>query len=735
MSVSPSPDPSSTLRQAVAAHQGGDLATADRLYAAVLAADPRNADALHLSGVLEAQRGNASGAVERIRRSVDLAPGNPAAHLNLGNALRDLGRVDEALASYERALKLNSRYPQALLNRGKLLSARARHSEALASFDAALRLEPNSAECHYFRGNALAALARYADAIAAYERATKLHPQFAEAHLNRGNALAALGQAEEAIAAFDRAIAVAPKAAEAHYNRGNALERLGLLEAAAESFGRALALRPEYPEALYNRGLVFRNLRRHDESTADFERLVALSPEYPYALGNLLHSRLQACDWRGYDDLVAAVTAAVRAGKRADLPFSFLSAGESPADQLACARLYAAARFPAAPEPLWRGERYRHDRIRIAYLSADFHDHATARLMVELLERHDRTRFELTAISYGPDADSPMRQRLRAAFDRFIDVGGLDDRAAAEQIRHIETDIAVDLKGYTRDARPGILTHRPAPVQATYLGFPGTLGLAAIDYIIADTITIPEAHDSFYEERVVRLPDCYQPTDTRRRAAPAPTRKDVGLPEGAFVFCCFNNNYKITPAVFDVWMRLLAKVPDSVLWLFTDTPAVARNLRTHAETRGVDPARLVFATHASPAEHLARHELADLFLDTVPINAHTTASDALWMGLPVVTIVGGAFVGRVAASLVTAVGLPELATTSLADYESLALKLATDRVALGDMKARLAKGRASSPLFDPDRLRRHLERAYAVMHERSMHGEAPASFTVEPIDH
>ncbi len=373
--------------------------------------------------------------------------------------------------------------------------------------------------------------------------------------------------------------------------------------------------------------------------------------------------------------------------------------------------------------------------MRIAYLSADFRQHPVAHLTAELFERHDRSRFEIIAVDFGGDDGSEMRKRLAGSFDLFIDVRAKSDEAAARAVHDLRPDIAIDLMGHTRDSRPGILAYRPAPVQVNYIGFPGTMGVPFIDYIIADSIVAPFGHQPFYTEKIVHLPDCYQANDTKRAIAQqAPTRQEAGLPEEGFVFCCFNQNWKITAEVFAVWMRLLHAVPGSVLWLMLDNEATERNLRNEAKARGIDPARLVFASRLPIEEHRARHHLADLFLDTLPCNAHTTASDALWAGLPIVTQLGEAFAGRVAASLLTAIGLPELVTHRIEDYEGLALRLARDPILLKAYRDRLNANRLTHPLFDTDRFRRHIEAAYLKMWKIWQAGGQPQSFKVEAED-
>jgi predicted O-linked N-acetylglucosamine transferase (SPINDLY family) len=384
-------------------------------------------------------------------------------------------------------------------------------------------------------------------------------------------------------------------------------------------------------------------------------------------------------------------------------------------------------------QPLWNGAIRHHDRLRIAYLSSDFCSHALSFLMAELFEIQDRARFEVLGISFGPDDQSDTRARLVRAFDQFHDVRSESDLDVAKLLNDLHVDIAIDLNGHTRGARSGILAHRAAPIQVSYLGYPGTMGADFIDYVIADKTVLPFDRQPFYTEKIVHLPDCYQVNDSKRQiAARTPTRHEAGLPDEGFVFLCINNNYKITRPVFDVWMRLLGAVEGSVLWLLQDNADAKENLRKGAAARGIDPARLVFAGRLEPAEYLARYRLADLFVDTLPYNAHTTASDALWAGLPLLTCRGASFAGRVATSLLHAAGLPELATSDLGEYEALALRLATDATLLRGLRHRLAQNRATCPLFDTDRFRRHIESAYTTMWELQQRGESPRSFSVDP---
>jgi predicted O-linked N-acetylglucosamine transferase (SPINDLY family) len=471
-------------------------------------------------------------------------------------------------------------------------------------------------------------------------------------------------------------------------------------------------------------------LQRHTDAVAALDRLLQLEPEFPRAIGERFSHRLHDCDWRGYDAEVARLERALRAGARADDPFNTLRLPLDPDVLLACAETTARDVFPSRAA-LWNGERYGHERIRVAYLSADFHAHATSYLMAGLFERHDRGQFEVFGLSYGPAVEDAMRRRLKNGFEHFMDVSLASDLEIARRLRALEIDIAVDLKGYTRHGRLGILSHRPAPIQATYLGFPGALGTRFVDYVLADRTIIPAAAARHYTERVAYLPHCYQVTDDRREiASSTPSRAACGLPDAGFVFCCMNAVVKITPSVFGVWMELLRTVEGSVLWLLDSHAAATRNLRSEAAARGIDPRRLVFAPRLPQAEHLARYRVADLFLDTLPYNAHTTASDALWAGLPVLTCRGETFAARVGASIDAAAGIDELVTNSLADYGALAVALARDPRRLEALRRKLVDRLRDCPLFDTDLFRRHLEAAYREMHGRQQRGDPPMSFAV-----
>jgi len=575
---------------------------------------------------------------------------------------------------------------------------------------------------HHQRGQLSEAERGYQDVLQADE-------QHADANHNMAVLLYQRGEVAKALAQVDHTLKLYPDSAAAYNTRGVILKSLKRLAESLASYDKALALNPDFIGALQNKSEAYILLGRWDDALACTRKAVALNPNYDFAEGKKVFLELMLCDWSDYKSINHLIER-VRKGEHAVLPFELLPLPATAEDHLKCARTFISAKYPAKP-PVWNGERYNHKKIRIAYLSPNYNKHALAYLMAGLFELHDRSKFETIALSYGVDDKSEIRKRLNGAFDEFIDVRELTDDQIARLIREREIDIAVDLAGVIMDCRMGILASRCAPVQVNYLGYPGTLGADYIDYIIADHIVAPPEKLHAFAEKVVHLQGCYQPNDNKRVIPQkTPSRTELGLPEKAFVFCSFNNNFKITPEFFDIWIRLLKSVDNSVLWLLEGTKTAANNLRHEAQQRGIAPERLVFAPRVSAEDHLARHRQADLFLDTLPCNAHTTASDALWTGLPVVTCLGQTFAGRVAGSILHAAGLPELVTHSLAEYEQLALRLARDPAALAAVKEKLAKNRDACPLFDTARSARQLEAAYTIVWERAQRGEVAESFSV-----
>ena len=715
-----------TVQRAQRLLQSGDLKQAEGLAREVLIEDPRNLDAAQILAVCLARRGAYADALPMLEAVAQAQPANVGARNNLGNALQGAGRYAEALACFDAAIALDPRAAVLHGNRGNALKALGRAHEALASYASAIALAPDHAGHRYNRGTTLHELHRPLEALADLDRAIDLDPGRASSWLNRANVRLELRDLGRALADYEQAIALDPAHARALAGRGVVLRELGRLHDARASFDRALALDPRLAFAHVERARVLRDLQQHDAALAGFAAAVALDAGFPYALGDWVQQKLACCDWDRLDDAFGRVAARIDRGERACAPFPLLALPSSRAQQQACARIFVADRHSAIDGAAQPVAGRAHERVRIGYFSADFHDHATAHLIAEVLERHDRRRFEVTAFSFGPAADDPWRRRIASAVDRFIDVRHVADAAIAAQARALGIDIAVDLKGHTQHARPGIFAARAGRVQASWLGYPGTLGAPYVDYLVADPTLVPPPHRQHYDEKIAYLPHSYQPNDsTKAIAANTPARPEAGLPTQGFVFCCFNHSFKILPPVFDVWMRLLTAIDGSVLWLLESNAAAMRNLRREAAARGIVPDRLVFAPRVPLAAHLARHRHADLVLDTIPYNAHTTASDALWAGVPIVTCLGETFAGRVGASLLGAVGLSELVTPDLAAYEALALALARDPSRLAAVRATLAANRTSAPLFDARRFARDLEALYLAMIERYRAG-APA---------
>ncbi|MFY9138103.1 tetratricopeptide repeat protein [Zwartia sp.] len=619
-----------------------------------------------------------------------------ACHM-LATLLYQMGQLDRAETLFIKALKIDPEATHALNNFGNLLKDIKKYKSALACFDKALAIDTHYVEAHNNRGDLLQHLGRWFDALESYERAITLSPKFAAAHYNRGNALGMMGRFEEAVASHTAAIEIDPQYAQAYMNRGNAQNELGQLAQAVESFDRA----------------------------------IQLAPDIPYLLGTRLHVNMQMCDWRHYQERLATVLAAVKNDQPASLPFPLLALTSGSDLQQRAAQHWIRTVHPSPKQTLPFSKRSPKDRLRIGYFSADFRQHPVAQLIAGLFEAHDRAKFEVYAFSSGPDTGDAMRLRLEQGFEHFIDVKAETDAQVIARARALELDIAIDLSGLTTGCRPSVFAARVAPLQINYLGHPGTMGAPYMDYIVADTTIITPETEPYFSEKVIYLPHSYQPNDRRRAVSSHVfTRAELGLPTDAFVFCCFNNNFKITPETFDHWMSILRGVPNSVLWLLKASAHTEDNLRREATNRGVSAERLFFAPKLPMDQHLARQKCADLFLDTLPYNAHTTTSDALWVGLPVLTCMGEAFASRVAASLLRAIDLPELITADGQAFEARAIELASDPTQLNALRDRLAVNRMQAPLFDIERLARSIESAYEQVHARRQAGQPPVALRI-----
>jgi predicted O-linked N-acetylglucosamine transferase (SPINDLY family) len=740
--------------------QQGQLVGARQAYQEILDAKPDHFDALNAMGVLAGQSKDLQQAIQYFERAIAVKPGDSGAHCNRGLALKQLNQPDAALACLERAIVLDPKSAIAHYSRAETLKDLGRPDEALASYDEAIAINPGFVHASYRRGVALQQIGRLDDAIASYDQVIRLKPDHFDAHANRARSLFALGWHAEALTSCDYAIALKPGQAplyllrgdalcfldkmvpaltsyeqaismnpddaEAHCRRGIVLLRLNKVESIA-CFDRAIAIKPDYAEAYVNRGHARRRLRQFDLATSDYKVVAALAPDFEFIPGNRLESSLQVCDWSDLDALLGQIAAGIENDRRVCQPLTFMLLMNSPRLQHKAARIWVdhACRPNNSLGPLT--PRMRSGRLKVGYFSADFREHPVGRLVAQLIEIHDRSRFEVVAFSFTNKTDDPVQQRLVRAFDRFIDVRDNSCFEIASLARDLDIDIAVDLSGYTEGNRTNIFALRAAPIQVNYLGYPGTMGAEYMDYLIGDHTVIPGTEQGDYTERIIYFPDSFIPFDSSYAIADKTfTRQELGLPAHAFVFCCFNNPQKITPTIFDSWMKIMVRVRESVLWLSGANAMAVENLRKEAARRGVEAGRLIFAERlASLPHHVARLRAADLFLDTLPYNAHATALDALRAGLPVLTCEGKGFAGRVAASCLRTIGVPQLITDSISRYEEMAVDLALNPQRLAQIRTELREKRLTCSLFDASRYVRNLEAAYTAMHDRYEAGLPP----------
>jgi len=751
-----------SLELAVQHHSAGRLPEAEQIYRQILQVEPEQPVALHLLGVLAHQVGNNEAARELIAKAIAIKPDYPEAHNNLGLALQGLARGEEAAASYQRALDLKPDYPEAHCNLGNALLDLGKAEAAAAGYQKALAIKPDYLKAHNNLGLALRDLGRLNEAARSFDAAIAVNPDYAEAHSNLGNIFKEQGKLDRAVASFHAAIVINPGYAEAHNNLGLALFAAGQHDAATGSYRTALSLQPDYAEAHNNLGLALHSCGKLEEARASIEEAITLNPthaaahnnlgnvckdlglledaiaayrealrvdpNYQFAAINLLHQLRHACQWPEVEALQSKVDA------RSLSPFDSVTSNADGAENLVVAKAASQAiakkmsglgvdfKFPESPQAK--------PRITLGYLSSDFHDHATAHLMQSLFKLHDRNGFKVLTFSHGQNDGSPYRAKIIDDSDHFFDLRDIGHVQAAQEIYHAGVDILIDLKGHTQQNRLEICALRPAPLIVSYLGFPGSSGADFIDYMITDHTVTPVDQEPHFSEQLIYLPHSYQVNDGSQDISDVTfARSDFALPEEAFVFCSFNSTFKIEPVMFDVWMTLLEQTPASVLWLYRSNVLAEASLKREAQARGIDPERLIFTGKLPKDQHLARHRLADLALDTRICGGHTTTSDALWAELPVLTMIGNHFASRVSASLLAALGMPELICKNLADYQALALSLAQNPDALGDLKAKLALNRLSEALFDTRRLTKNLESAYRAMWQTYLSGNPPS-----PID-
>ena len=697
-------------------------------YKKALSLQPDYADAYNNMGNTLQEQGKLEEAIEACNKAIAINPDYAEVYNNKGNALQDQGKLEEAIEAYSKALAIKPDYANANYNMGAALQGQGKREEAIEAYKKAISLKPDYADAYYNMGITLQGQSKLEEAIEACNKAIAIKPNYAEAYNNKGAALQDQGELEEAIEAYNKAISLKPDYADAYNNMGNTLQEQGNLEEAIEAYNKTLALKPDFVVAYYNKGNALKDQGKLEEAIEVYNKAIALKPDYADALSQAYSVGSSMSDWTYISTLENRLLAGKLVGKQS--VYGLLALADKPSMHLKKTIGLTLEKYKNTPKfamkPFQKSK-----RIKLGYFSSYFRLHPVSILSTQMLEHTNREKFELFAFHYGPDSDDAYNLRLRDTFDHFINVSKMTDKEVAELAYQKGIDIAIEFNGFMIDERVGILAHRPAPVQINYLAYPGTMGAEFYDYIIADQTVIPDIQKSHYSENIIYLPDGYMPQDNTRRVSNKPfSRASFGLPERGFVFCCFNNSFKISPQEFDIWMRLLNKIEGSVLWLLKANKWSENNLRNEASKRGVDADRLVFADKLPLEEHLGRLRLADLFLDTFNFNAHTTASDALWAGIPVVTKIGKSFAARVAGSLLTAIELPELITTTEKEYEALALSLATDSNKFTKIKKKLSEKKNSTSLFDTETYTKNLERAYIQAYQRYVDGLPPAEFKV-----
>ena len=701
-------------------------------YDEAITLDAAYSDAYANRGNTLISLGRLEEAVSSFNRAISLNPNNHETYSNLGLTLANLERLDDALMSYDSAISLNPKCSKTYSNRGILLHKLGRLDDALISYDKALDIDSEYAEALSNRGITLDKLGRFEEAIISFDRAIKLKPDYPKAYSNRGLSLASLHRLDDAVIDYDRAISIDSEYAEAYSNRGIALQSLRKFDEALESYYKAISLNPVFSQAYYNLGIALEANKKLDEALANYEKAINLSLDFSFLQGAIFYIKMFMGDWRDFDNQKIVMLQKIRANKKVSQPFSMLSLDDCPLEHKLSAQIFSKEKYPAQ-NSLGNIQKYcKQKKIRIGYFSADFRNHAVSYLTSELFERHNKEKFDLFAFSFNPENDDAITTRLKKSFHQFIDVRNLSDLKVAETARDLQIDIAIDLGGYTTHSRTGIFAYRAAPIQVNWLGYPGTMGVDYIDYIIADKTIIPETHQHFYTEKVVVLPDTYMVDDSFRVVSSRVfTRQECNLPDDAFVFCCFNNGYKINPQVLDSWSKILVTVENSVFWISENNKYFRANIANEFRNRGVDASRIIFANRVDlMGDHLARYGLADLFLDTHPYNAHTTAVDSLKASLPVLTLIGQSFASRVASSLLSAIGLPELVTHTREEYEALAIELAKNPQKLLDIKSKLAHNYLSAPLFNTPLFTKNIEAAYMQMMERYWNDLPPEHLSV-----
>jgi predicted O-linked N-acetylglucosamine transferase (SPINDLY family) len=672
------------LGQGIEAFQEGKYESATTKLKMILQLDGKNLPALHILGLILAAQKDFTGASNYLNKAAQINPNDPSLQYNLAKALMDAGLNKESLRHHKKATELAPRNREAWLNYGKASSSLGQFTEGLLHYEKAIQIDPN----------------------------------YVEAIVSKGAALKDLGRYTEAVECADKAISLNPHEVSAWSNKGVALRALKLHEEAIRQFNKLLELDPCYADGWFNRGSVLNELKLYSEAIEDYKKAYELNENINWLFGEYIHAKMKICDWSDFDNSLDQISKKTVTGAKVAHPFTLLSLTDNPDLLKRSSEIFSKNNYSAAPSLAHNKKLAKKSKLRIGYFSADFRIHPVAFLIAELFELHDKNQFEIYAFSFVDSTDD-MNIRIRNAVHSFINVSNKSDFEISQLARDLSIDIAIDLSGFTEGSRTSIFTYRAAPIQVNFLGYPSTLGSDFIDFIIADKFLIPDNLKQFYAEKIIFLPNSYQPNDRKRMISENQlTKAEFDLPESGFIFCCFCNNYKILPSTFDGWMRILNEVDESVLWLFEDNAIASANLKRAAQLRGVDPNRLIFAKSLPQPNHLARYSLADLFLDSFPYNAHTTASDALWAGLPILTLNGKSFASRVASSLLSAIGLEQLITTTQQDYENLAIDLGKNPQKVVSLKTTLAANRLTAPLFNSRLYTKNIETSYQIIYER-----------------
>jgi len=717
--------PKSEINSAIALYSSGQIQAALDAIETLTKSHPNDPLLYNINGICYKTIGKLDVAVKNFEKALAIKPNYAEVHYNLGVTFHELGQPNAAVRSYEKALAIKPDYANAFNNLGVIFNELNQNDAAVKRFERALAIKPDFADACNNLGISLKNLGQVDAAVKSYEKALSLKPNYAEAHNNLGNALKNLGQLHIALNCYEKAFTIQPNYAEAYNNYGITLKQLNQLVSAIESHEKALAIKPNYAEAYYNLGNALTGLKRLDEAVVNYERAIALKPNIDFILGDLLHTQMHLCIWDDLPRRLDELKNKINNNEKVIHPFNLLALIDDPEIQRKNTEIYVNYKFPNNNVLPAIGIYPKHSKIRIGYFSADFREHPVSSLTAELYEMHNRNEFEIYAFSFGPNTNDGMNLRIKAGVDHFHDVRSLSHKEIVLLARSFEIDIAIDLGGYTQNARTEIFAMSAAPIQASYIGVLSTMGADYYDYLFAGQTMIPENNQKYYTEKIVYLPS-YQVNDSKELPPEINfTRKELGLPEKGLIFCCFNNTYKIMPTVFNSWARILKDVKESVLFIYVENELAKINLTKEIIIRGVDPSRLIFGGRLPRPEYLARYRIADLFLDTRPYNAGTTASDALRMGLPVLTMEGSSFNSREAASIIRSLNLPELITSSEKEYETLAVELGNDPEKLKFIKEKLASNLSTAPLYDTPMFTKNLESAFAQMYYRYQQGLEP----------